>query len=232
MRSRATPAARLLPALVLPALLPALLLSGCSGSGDGDGDAGGAATPGGAPAATGTATPPAGPAAAPAPVALPRDCPGLVPSTRLVEALARPLPGPGAVVRQGPEAASGREGRTTCTWGRTRRAGEPALEVALSAYGTAEVAAGRVDATVERASGRGDAVAPQPVGAVDGFLITGRTASSVVLASGRATLVVTLARGVVPPAAVRPALVEAAQAVLDARPEPLDGAPPATPGTR
>ncbi len=207
------------PGALRAALLAGALLVAGAGCSDDEGEGGAAPAPAvpSAPAPSAPATAPA-PPAAPAP--LPRDCAGLVPAGRLVEALARPLPGPGAVVRQGPEPGAGRTGRTTCTYGAAPAGGVAPLQVALAAYEDAAAAAGRVDATVERAAGRGDAVAPQPVAGVGGFLVTGAAASSLVLARGPETLVVTLARRVVPPAAVRPALVEVAAAVLAARPAP------------
>ena len=164
-----------------------------------------------APSATLPAPPP--PPGPPPALALPTSCPRLVATFTLEEALGTQLYGPPGYLRVGPLPASGRRWRVTCTYG--ARAGKPPpVEVTLIAYGDARTAAGRVERSVAAARDQGDRVARVRVIDLPGYVLEDRAGSSLTVAQGAQTVVVTLRAGAVPAKAVRPALVKIASRVL------------------
>lgn len=168
-----------------------------------------------APAPTPTPTPTPSPTASPASTELPGSCTELIPTTAVVDAVARPLPGGVRFVSVGPVESSGRTGRTTCGYGAPEGGGEPAVQVSLNGYVDAQTAQERIQLTVTRSQADGSSVVPQPVGDRSGYVLQGADGASFVVADGTRTLVVTLRRGVVPQPATRSALGEIAAAVLD-----------------
>ena len=203
----------------------ALVAAGCAG-GDGDDEALPAPSPAaptdGEPSGSGsTASPsPSGPV-------VPEACDDIVPFTRIVQIVAVPLEGgTGRVYADDFPADSGRTARLTCQYGvRPAPAGgqapPPQVEISLSGYVDDAAALTRLEDTVGSARSSGQQVQAQPVGGHDGFLLADPAAVTYVVAVDRRTLVVTLARGVVPEPAERVVLVDLVEEAL--------GLPGATP---
>lgn len=108
---------------------------------------------------------------------------------------------------------SGRIGRLTCRYGVSNRPNRPpAVEVAVSAYTSADVAADRIPASVNAA--RGD-VEPQKVQGRPGFILRDKEDVSLLFADDVRTYVITMRVGVVKTyAATRVVLLSLAEAVL------------------
>jgi len=126
-------------------------------------------------------------------------------------------------------AESGRTARLTCQYGvRPAPAGgespPPQVEIAVSGYVDEAAATARVEDTVGSARSAGQQIeALAAGGGQDGFLIADAEGITYVAAVGDSTLVVTLARQVVPADAERVVLLglaEAAMGIPDATPTP------------
>ncbi|WP_157574405.1 hypothetical protein [Jiangella muralis] len=120
---------------------------------------------------------------------------------------------------------SGRTGRLTCSYGvpevpegTTPPPTPPPvpLEIAVSGYTEADIAAGRIDSTVDGAQAAGTVVTAQTVAGRDGFLLTDVEDVSFVMADDIRTYVITLLHGVVPAAAEPVVLVNLAAHLLGA----------------
>jgi hypothetical protein len=200
-----------------------VVLAGCS-SGDDE------ALPVPSPA-TPTASEPSGSGstASPSPSGpvVPEACDEIVPFTRIVQIVAVPLEGgTGRVYADDFPADSGRTARLTCQYGvRPAPAGgeapPPQLEISLSGYVGADAASARLEDTVGSARDSGQQVQAQALGGHDGYLLADPAAVTYVVAVDKRTLVVTLARGVVPEPAEKIVLVDLVEEAL--------GLPGATP---
>ncbi|MGH9252257.1 MAG: hypothetical protein ACRD0W_22480 [Acidimicrobiales bacterium] len=208
--------------LVLAALL-AVVAAGCSGDGDGeatvpsvgtttgDGQTGAGASP--SPSATG--------------VSVSENCDDIIPFTEVVRIVAVPLGGAmNRVYADDFPAESGRTARLTCQYGvRPAPAGgeapPPQVEIAVSGYVDEAAATARVEDTVGSARSAGQQIEAQAAGGQDGFLIADAAGITYVAAVGDSTLVVTLARDVVPADAERVVLLGLAESAM--------GAPSTTP---
>lgn len=200
-----------------------VVLAGCS---SGDDEAlpvpSPAAPTAGEPSGSGsTASPsPSGPV-------VPEACDDIVPFTRIVQILAVPLEGgTGRVYADDFPADSGRTARLTCQYGvRPAPAGgeapPPQVEISLSGYVDDAAALTRLEDTVGSARASGQQVQAQAVGGHDGFLLADPAAVTYVVAVDKRTLVVTLARGVLPEPAEKVVLVDLVEEAL--------GQPGATP---
>lgn len=210
--------------LALAALL-VVVAAGCTGDGDG-----GATVPS---VGTTTGADPTTPGASPSPgatsVAIPQGCDDVIPFTEIVRIVAVPLEGGAASVYADDfPAESGRTARLTCQYGvrPATNGGEappPRVEIAVSGYVDDAAAAARVEDTVASARSAGQRIEAQAASGQDGFVIADREAITYVAAVGDQTLVVTLARRVVPAAAERVVLIglaEAAMGTSEATPTP------------
>jgi len=211
---------------VLAALL-VVLAAGCTGDG-----AGGTSVP--VPSAgTTTGGDRTGAGASPSPsatgVAVSENCDDIIPFTEVVRIVAAPLSGAmNRVYADDFPAESGRTARLTCQYGvrPATNGGEappPQVEIAVSGYVDDAAATTRVEDTVGSARSAGQQIEALAGGGSDGFLIGDAEDITYVAAIGDSTLVVTLARGVVPATAERVVLlglVEAALGVSDSTPTP------------
>lgn len=141
---------------------------------------------------------------------------------------------------------SGRTGRLTCSYGvpevpegTTPPPTPPPvpLEIAVSGYTEADIAAGRIESTVDSAQAAGTVVTAQTVAGRDGFLLSDAEDVSFVMADDIRTYVMTLRHGMVPAAAEPVVLVNLAAHLLGASatgtptPVPTGSATaPSTPG--
>lgn len=165
--------------------------------------------------------------------AVPEECTDLVSAARLAQIVQVPITGDSRRVYNDdflPD--SGRTGRLTCSYGLPVVApgatppptpAPPAIEIAVSSYTDAEIAAGRIESTVEAAQAGGGQVSAQPVGGRDGFILADTEDITIVVADGVLTYVATMRRGFVPPAAEPVVLLGLASAML--------GVPSPTPTT-
>jgi hypothetical protein len=211
--------------LVLAALL-AVAAAGCTG----DGDESAVPVP-----SVGTTTDRTTPGVSPAPsvaaLSVPQSCDDVIPFTDVVRVVAVPLQGStNRVYADDFPAESGRTARLTCQYGvrpavNGGDAPPPQVEIAVSGYVDEAAAAARVEDTVGSARSAGQQIESQAVAAQDGFLITDAVGITFVAAVGNGTLVVTLARGVVPATAERVVLLGLAETALGVR----DPTPTATP---
>jgi hypothetical protein len=162
------------------------------------------------------------PSANPSEAAVPQDCDDIVPFTRVVQIVAVPLEGgTGRVYADDFPADSGRTARLTCRYGlRPAPAGgeapPPQVEISLSGYVDAASATTRLEDTVGSARAAGQQVQAQAVGGHEGFLLADAEDISYAVAVDDRTLVVTLARGVVPEPAERVVLVGLVESALGA----------------
>ena len=151
---------------------------------------------------------------------VPEACDDIVPFTRVVQIVAVPLEGgTGRVYADDFPADSGRTARLTCRYGvRPAPAGgeapPPQVEISLSGYVDDAAALTRVEDTVGSARASGQQVQAQAVGGHDGFLLADPAAVTYVIAVDQRTLVVTLARGVVPEPAETVVLVDLVEEAL------------------
>jgi hypothetical protein len=192
------------------------LTAGCS-NGDDDGT-----VPVPSPAGTTGEPSGTGPSASPSPTGpqVPEVCDDIVPFTRIVQIVAVPLEGTtGRVYADDFPAASGRTARLTCQYGvRPAPAGgeapPPQVEISLSGYVDSDAALARLEDTVGSARASGQQVLAQAVSGHDGFMLADAADVTYVVAVDDRTLVVTLARGVVPEAAERVVLVDLVEEAL------------------
>lgn len=213
--------------LVLAALL-AVVAAGCTGDGD-DGTSVPVPSVG-----TTTGGDQTGAGASPSPsatgVSVSENCDDIIPFTEVVRIVAVPLGGAmNRVYADDFPADSGRTARLTCQYGvRPAPAGggeapPPQVEIAVSGYVDAAAAAARVEDTVGSARSAGQQIEAQAASGQDGFLIADAEGITYVAAIGDSTLVVTLARQVVPADAERVVLLGLAGAAMgnpDATPTP------------
>jgi hypothetical protein len=116
-------------------------------------------------------------------------------------------------------AESGRTARLTCQYGVTPspargEAPPPQVAISLSQYVDAAAAAARLEDTVGSARSGGQQVEAVAAPTHQAYLLANAETVSYVAAIGDRTLVITLARKVVPPAAERVVLLGLAEAVL------------------
>ena len=151
---------------------------------------------------------------------VPEACDDVVPFTRVVQIVAVPLEGgTGRVYADDFPADSGRTARLTCQYGvRPAPAGgeapPPQLEISLSGYVDDAAALTRLEDTVGSARASGQQVQAQSVGGHDGYLLADAADVTYLVAVDNRTLVVTLARGVVPEPAERVVLVDLVEEAL------------------
>jgi hypothetical protein len=168
-------------------------------------------TPSG-PLTTAAATPAGGP--------IPEFCDELIPFTDVVRIVAVPVSGGSSrTYATDFSAESGRTARLTCQYGvrpapTGGNAPPPQVEISLSSYVDAAAAAARLEDTVGSARSSGQRVEAQAAPNHQGFLLADAKDITYVAAVGDRTLVVTLARKVVPAAAERVVLLGLAEAVL------------------
>jgi len=202
--------------IALAALL-VLLVPGCS---NGDEDQ---ALPVPSPAGSTTGDPSASepiPSPGESGADVPQNCDDVVPFTRIVQIVAVPLEGgTGRVYADDFPADSGRTARLTCQYGvRPAPAGgeapPPQVEISLSGYVDGDAARTRLEDTVDSARAGGQQVQAQAVSGHDGFLLADAEDITYVVAVDDRTLVVTLARGVVPEPAEQVVLVGLVEAAL------------------
>ncbi|HZY29522.1 MAG TPA: hypothetical protein VFE49_14820 [Jiangellaceae bacterium] len=206
--------------------LLAVVAAGCTGDGDDeatvpvpsvDTTTGGPTTPGGSPSSSVTS------------LSVPQSCDDVIPFTEVVRIVAVPLGGStNRVYADDFPGESGRTARLTCQYGvRPAPAGgqapPPQVEIAVSGYVDEAAATARVEDTVGSARSSGQQIEALAAGGQDGFLIADAAGITYVAGVGDSTLVVTLARQVVPADAERVVLLglaEAAMGVPDATPTP------------
>lgn len=153
------------------------------------------------PTATATAEPSPSEAAATVPP-FPEDCASLVPTAEVVSVVAVPLPGDTTFVFADALPDIGRVARVTCGYGEgVGRGPGPAVEITVNEYESEQAAAERVEVTLQAAGERGDQVGEQRVAGYEGWVISDRRTTSLVVDAGERTLVVTLKRGLVERAA-------------------------------
>lgn len=176
---------------------------------------------------------PSGQAALPSPtstVGVPILCEDVVTFAEVAQILQVPLEGTTSRIYNDDYLSdSGRTGRLTCAYGSSVGTQTPTqtplptppptplppeVEISISAYTDAEIAAGRVDSTVAAAQAAAGQLQAQTVAGRDGFILSDDEDVSFVLADGRQTYVITVRRGVVPAAAEPVVLVGLAEAVL------------------
>jgi hypothetical protein len=151
---------------------------------------------------------------------VPEACDDIVPFTRVVQIVAVPLEGgTGRVYADDFPADSGRTARLTCQYGvRPAPAGgeapPPQLEISLSGYVDDAAALTRLEDTVGSARASGQQVQAQSVGGHDGYLLADAADVTYLVAVDNRTLVVTLARAVVPEPAERVVLVDLVEEAL------------------
>jgi hypothetical protein len=166
-------------------------------------------------------------AATPASGPIPEFCDEVVPFTEVVRIVAVPIAGgTSRTYATDFSAESGRTARLTCLYGvQPAPAGgtapPPQVEISLSSYVDAAAANARLEDTVGSARSSGQQVEAQTGTNHQAFLLADAAATTYVAAIGDRTVVVTLARGVVPAPAERVVLLGLAGAVL--------GVPVATP---
>jgi hypothetical protein len=214
--------------VVRPLVLAALVVvvaAGCTGDGDDEatvpvpsvGTTGGPTTPGRSPSSGVTS------------LSVPQSCDDVIPFTEVVRIVAVPLGGStNRVYADDFPGESGRTARLTCQYGvRPAPAGgqapPPQVEIAVSGYVDEAAATARVEDTVGSARSSGQQIEALTAGGQDGFLIADAAGITYVAGVGDSTLVVTLARQVVPADAERVVLLglaEAAMGVPDATPTP------------
>ena len=164
------------------------------------------------PTSGSTATPASGP--------VPEFCDEVVPFTEVVRILAVPIAGgTSRTYATDFSAESGRTARLTCLYGvqpapAGGQAPPPQVEISLSSYVDAAAANARLEDTVGSARSSGQQVEAQAATNHQAFLLSDSAAVTYVGAIGDRTLVVTLARGVVPAPAERVVLLGLTEAVL------------------
>jgi hypothetical protein len=164
--------------------------------------------------------PTTGPTATPASGPVPEFCDEVVPFTEVVRILAVPIAGgTSRTYATDFSTDSGRTARLTCLYGvQPTPAGglapPPQVEISLSGYVDAAAADARLEDTVGSARSSGQQVEAQAATNHQAFLLSDSAAITYVAAIGDRTLVVTLARGVVPAPAERVVLLGLAEAVL------------------
>lgn len=175
-------------------------------------------------------------------VGVPELCSDLIATARVLQILEIPIQGDTTrVFNDDFLADSGRTGRLTCSYGvvapPTGVAPPPTpapvpLEIAVSSYVDAEIAAGRIESTVSSTQDAGGAAQAQPVSGRDGFVLTDAEDISIVFADDVRTYVITLRRGVVVPAAEPVVLLGLAEEILGVESTtapPSTSSPSATP---
>ena len=171
-------------------------------------------------------TVPATPAGGP----IPEFCDEVIPFTDVVRIVAIPISGGSSrTYATDFSAESGRTARLTCQYGvrpspARGEAPPPQVQISLSSYVDAAAASALLEDTVGSARASGQRVEAQAGTNHQGFLLADAEDVTYVAAVGDRTLVVTLARKVVPEAAERVVLLGLAEAVLGA---PIPTAPPA-----
>ena len=213
--------------LVPAALALVVVVAGCAGDGD---DETTVPVP-----SVGTTAEPSTPGASPPPsvagLSVPQSCDDVIPFTEVVRIVAVPLQGStNRVYADDFPPDSGRTARLTCQYGVRPAANggdapPPQVEIAVSGYVDEAAAAARVEDTVGSARSAGQQIEAQAAVGQDGFLIADAAGVTFVAAVGNGTLVVTLARAVVPATAERVVLLGLAEAALGVR----DTTPTATP---
>jgi hypothetical protein len=161
---------------------------------------------------TAAATPPNGP--------IPEFCDEVIPFTDVVRIVAVPIGGGSSrtyATDFSPE--SGRTARLTCQYGiqpspARGAAPPPQVEISLSSYVDAAAASARLEDTVGSARSSGQQIEAQAAANHQAYLLTDEEGISYVAATGDRTLVITLARKLVPAAAERVVLLGLAEAVL------------------
>jgi hypothetical protein len=151
---------------------------------------------------------------------IPTFCDEVIPFTEVVRIVAVPLAGgTSRTYATDFSAESGRTARLTCRYGvQPAPAGgtapPPQVEISLSSYVDADAASARLEDTVGSARSSGQQVEAQAATNHQAFLLSDAAAITYVAAVGDRTLVVTLARGVVPAPAERVVLLQLAETVL------------------
>jgi hypothetical protein len=169
-----------------------------------------------------TATPTAGdpPTTTPADGPIPQFCDEVIPFTDVVRIVAVPISGGSSrTYATDFSAESGRTARLTCQYGIRPKpargdATPPQVEISLSSYVDAAAASARLEDTVGSARTSGQQVEAQAATNHQGFLLVDAKDITYVAAVGDRTVVVTLARKVVPAPAERVVLLGLAEAVL------------------
>ena len=168
----------------------------------------------------GTAGPSTGPRVTPASGPLPEFCDEVIPFTDVVRIVAVPISGgTSRTYATDFSAESGRTARLTCHYGvqpgpAGGKAPPPLVEITLSSYVDAAAASARLEETVGSAQSAGQQVEAQAATNHQAFLLADAKDITYVAAVGDRTVVVTLARGVVPTAAEKVVLLGLAEAVL------------------
>jgi hypothetical protein len=167
----------------------------------------------------GTAGPTTGPSVTPASSPIPEFCDEVIPFTDVVRIMAVPISGgTSRTYATDFSGESGRTARLTCHYGvQPAPVGgqvPPLVEITLSSYVDAAAAGARLEDTVGSARSAGQQVEAQAATNHQAFLLADAEDITYVAAVGDRTVVITLARGVVPTAAEKVVLLGLAEAVL------------------
>jgi hypothetical protein len=168
----------------------------------------------------GTAGPTTGPPVTPASGPIPEFCDEVIPFTDVVRIVAVPISGgTSRTYATDFSAESGRTARLTCHYGvqpapAGGKAPPPLVDITLSSYVDAAAASARLEDTVGSARSAGQQVEAQAATNHQAFLLADAEDITYVAAVGDRTVVVTLARGVVPTAAEKVVLLGLAEAVV------------------
>ena len=167
----------------------------------------------------GTAGPTTGPSVTPASSPIPEFCDEVIPFTDVVRIMAVPISGgTSRTYATDFSGESGRTARLTCHYGvQPAPAGQvppPLVEITLSSYVDAAAASARLEDTVGSARSAGQQVEAQAATNHQAFLLADAEDITYVAAVGDRTVVITLARGVVPTSAEKVVLLGLAEAVL------------------
>jgi hypothetical protein len=158
--------------------------------------------------------------ATPAGGPIPEFCDEVIPFTDVARIVAAPISGGSSrTYATDFSAESGRTARLTCQYGiqpspARGEAPPPQVSISLSQYVDAAAASSRLEDTVGSARSAGQQVEAVAAATHQAYLLADAEAVSYVAAIGDRTLVVTLARKVLPAAAERVVLLRLAEAVL------------------
>ena len=206
---------RPLTLLIAIATATAGLLCGCAGPGGPGGPGDDEAVP------TFSSAPSGGGALAPRAARttlLPGDCADVVTGPAMSALLGLPVASVGVQTVLGQAAPSvGRLERVSCLYRRGgTRASTPDLAMVLAAYDTADSADRqlRTNLAAERSAAR--AADDLAIGSAPATLLDEGSTTVLLVTSGRSSLALTVRNGVIPPAQVRPVLVDLAQRTLPA----------------
>lgn len=185
-------------------LVVASLLSGCVSDEPSDDDAAASLlfSPDASPpaaAAEPTSTVAAEPASLPP---FPEDCSDVVPAAKVADIVAAPIPGKTQYLYAEALPDIGRTARVTCSYGVGGKGGpDPEVEITVNEYQNANKAQTRIDLTLAAATERGNEVSEKAVGPYPGWILADKDDISLAVDAGKRTLVVTMVRGLVKPAA-------------------------------